>query len=79
MLIAVKNYMTRQGVTSLQQLALHFQVEPDAMRGMLEHWIRKGRVRRQAACHRSACSGCDPAVTECYWWVEPETPPPDGP
>ncbi len=79
MLIAVKNHMAGRGITSLRELALHFQVDPDVMRGMLEHWLRKGRVRRQAACHHSACCGCDPAVTECYWWVEPETPPPDGP
>lgn len=74
MLIAVKNHMAKRGVTSLQELALHFQVEPDAMRSMLEHWIRKGRVRRQAACHHTACCGCNPAMTECYWWVDPEAP-----
>ncbi len=34
----------------------HLDADPEAVRGMLEHWMRKGRVRRHLA--GAACGGC---------------------
>ena len=54
----------------LADIALHFQVEPDAARGMLEIWERKGRIVRTkatASCGAS-CTECDSAATEIYIW-----------
>lgn len=57
----------------MRDLALHFQVEPEAVRGMLEHWIRKGKVRRDAACPPcgSGCCNCASDLTEIYLWNGP--------
>jgi len=70
MLVDVRNYLTDRGRASLRDLAWHFQVEPDAMRGMLEHWIRKGKVTREPTCRPcgSGCCACDPELTEFYLW-----------
>jgi hypothetical protein len=67
----LRRYLQQRGQASLTDIAYHLDAEPDAIKGMLEHWIRKGRVRRHeagAAC--SGCSKCDAAKMEVYEWVE---------
>jgi len=67
----ISDYLQQRGQATLTDIALHFDTPPDAVRGMLETWVRKGRVRRQlisAACG-SSCNRCDPAATEIYQWI----------
>jgi len=67
----IRRYLERRGQASLADLALHFDSDPDALRGMLKVWIRKGRVSKgtaTAACGSSCCR-CDPASTELYTWL----------
>lgn len=67
----IKRYLQERGQATLADIATHFDAPPDAVRGMLETWIRKGRVARHqanAACG-SSCSQCDPAATEIYVWL----------
>ena len=70
----VRDYLQERGQVSLQDLALHFDSDPEALRGMLEHWIRKGRVsrRKAAASCGSSCTQCDPASVELYVWRDSE-------
>ncbi|MGD8908845.1 MAG: FeoC-like transcriptional regulator [Chromatiales bacterium] len=66
----VRDYLLERGQATLADLALHFDTEPAAMRGMLDQWVRKGRVERrrvEAACGTS-CNRCDPAAMELYVW-----------
>ncbi len=73
----VKSYLVQRRQATLSDIALHFDSDPDAVRGMLELWIRKGRVRRQAltaSCGQS-CGSCDPATTEIYLWVDDQALP----
>lgn len=66
----IKQYLREHKRATLQNLALHFDMELDAMRGMLEHWIRKGKVRRQIvknAC--KGCSECNSSEIEFYEWI----------
>lgn len=68
----IKRYFKQQKCLALQDLALHFDTHPDAMRGMLEHWIRKGKLRKEVVrqgCTCSGCSKCDSASLEMYEWV----------
>jgi len=72
----LRDYLRQRGQASLQDLARHFDAEPEALRGMLEHWIRKGQVCRQRAggpCG-SGCTQCDPATLEIYLWGTEEAP-----
>jgi len=66
----IRNYMQQHGQVSLADIALHFDVEPDAVRGMLDIWIRKGKVHRRSATSScgTSCSQCDTAATEIYVW-----------
>jgi hypothetical protein len=76
MLVAIRDYIARRGLVSLQELSMHFQVEAEAMREMLAHWLRKGKLQRHAA--GSACGGCsgscNSAVTEFYRWTRAACP-----
>jgi hypothetical protein len=68
----IRRYLRQRGQASLADIALHLDIDPDALRGMLEVWMRKGKVRRQlatASCG-SSCSQCQSAATEIYTWIE---------
>ncbi len=68
----VRDYLKERGQASLQELALRFDTDPDALRGMLVHWIRKGRVSRRSAATScgNKCTQCDPASVEFYVWTD---------
>ena len=66
----IRDYLEEKGEATLSDVALHFDITPDAARGMLEVWMRKGKVSRRsvsASCG-SSCNQCDPAATEVYAW-----------
>ena len=72
----IKNYLQQRGQASLGDIALHFKSDPDAVRGMLDVWIRKGKVIKQtstASCG-SSCQQCEPATTEIYVWARKDMP-----
>ncbi|MCU7905176.1 MAG: FeoC-like transcriptional regulator [Candidatus Thiodiazotropha sp. (ex Epidulcina cf. delphinae)] len=66
----IREFLLKRGQATLAEIALHVDAEPDAVRGMLQQWVRKGRIEQrkvEAACG-SSCNRCDPAVTELYVW-----------
>ena len=66
----VRDYLSGRGQATLAEIALHVDSEPEAVRGMLERWVSKGRVERrkvEAACGTS-CNRCDQASMELYIW-----------
>ncbi|WP_299726536.1 FeoC-like transcriptional regulator [uncultured Endozoicomonas sp.] len=72
MLIAIRDYLKEQKVCSLADLSVKFKTTPEAMRGMLSHWLRKGQVICESpqcftAC-KKGCVSCDPAELEIYRW-----------
>lgn len=69
-LATLRHYLQERGEASLQEIALYLESDPDAVRGMLELWLRKGRVARRkldGACGGSCCK-CPAEVTELYSW-----------
>ena len=72
----IKHYLQQRGQATLADISTHFETSADAMRGMPETWVRKGRINRHlanASCG-SSCSKCNPASTEIYEWVGPGRP-----
>ncbi|MGR8979589.1 MAG: FeoC-like transcriptional regulator [Gammaproteobacteria bacterium] len=68
----VRNYLIDQRRVALIDLANHFGVDADALRGMLDKWIRKGSLRKLpsgTACGTNCCK-CDPASIEIYEWID---------
>jgi hypothetical protein len=72
-LIQVKRYLMQAKQATLTSLCLLFQAEPETMRCLLHHLVRKGCVRiceRKLACG-SSCFKCPVANTiESYEWVD---------
>lgn len=68
---AVKRYLAERKIAPLNDIALHFDMDPDAVRGVLELWIRKGRVRchRSEGCQSGCCGNCDEHIKEVYEWI----------
>lgn len=68
MLIDIRDFICARGVCSLYELSTHFKTSPDAMRGMLSHWERKGRVvQEQSGCSKG-CVSCSEEHLEMYRW-----------
>jgi len=71
MLSELREYLRSSGQAAVIDIAYHFDTEPDVVRGMLEHWIRKGKVRKLpegTACGGN-CHGCAPETVEVYEWI----------
>ena len=71
----IRHYLQQRGQATLADIALHFDADPNAVRGMLNVWIRKNKVHKKmatASCGGS-CTQCDPAATEIYVWTESTT------
>lgn len=71
-LSALKNYLSERKIVPLNDIAVHFDSDPDALRGMLDHWIRKGRVRlhQEEGCQAKCCGGCSShGSKEFYEWL----------
>lgn len=69
-LLDIKNYLVAQKTVNLQELSLHFCYDPETMRGMMAHWIRKGKVsvRKPPGCG-VRCTQCKPEYAEEYCWM----------
>jgi putative ferrous iron transport protein C len=70
-LLDVRDYLQAHRQAGLNDLARHFDSNPDAMRGMLEIWVAKGRIRH---CPAFACAGCavncSSAPGDSYEWMD---------
>ncbi len=68
----VRDYLKQRGQCTLSDIALHFDTDADAVRGMLDIWVRKGKVEKRSATAScgTSCQSCDPAATEVYFWCD---------
>jgi len=68
----IKQYLMKHKRVTLGDLARHFDIEPEAMKGMLGQWIRKGKVIKsdvQAGCGKTCGKCCDGTAMEIYAWT----------
>lgn len=67
----IRTYLKEKKTVTLNELVIHFDIEADALRGMLAKWINKGKLRQLPVgdgCG-SSCTKCDPSLTEFYEWL----------
>lgn len=70
-LIQVRDYLRTHGQAPLRDMALTFDMEPDALKPLLEHWVDKGWVEKLpkgTACG-GGCNACAPESIEIYSWI----------
>lgn len=68
----LRTFMRSHRRVVLADLVNHFDMDADALRGMLSKWISKGKVKKlspEPACGTQCCK-CDPSLTEIYEWLE---------
>jgi putative ferrous iron transport protein C len=65
----LQQYLRQHQTTTLDELARHFAIEPDALRGMLSQLVRKGRVRQLETKKCGKCHSCAPETLELYEWI----------
>jgi hypothetical protein len=67
-LYAVLNAIEQaDGPISLSRLSRDLSIEPAALQGMVDFWVRKGRLRVQdgGACSAGGCGGCKVGPDGC--------------
>jgi|JFJP01.1.fsa_nt_gi predicted ArsR family transcriptional regulator len=69
----LQEYFRSRSPTSLEEIANHFQCEPEALRGMLAQLIRKGRIQKLDGKNCGDCHSCKPESLELYEWVKPHS------
>lgn len=70
-LIELKQYLMKVRMATLTNLCAMFKTDPENIRCLLQHWIRKGKVRqclKKPACG-TQCFQCPANSTEMYEWV----------
>ncbi len=77
MLLKVKDHLQLVGAATLTDLARKFDVPESVMQGMMEQWIRKGRVLMKnegITCDSGSCGGCTQSGCAAnyikYYWLE---------
>lgn len=60
MLLQIRDYISRQGVVSTQQLTREFCLDLPALQPMLDVWLGKGVIKKcqESGSCRSACFKC---------------------
>jgi putative ferrous iron transport protein C len=72
-LTELKQFFQANKVTTLNELAMHFDTNSNAIRDMLEIWIKKGKLRK---VEDTALGGCGKCYTckmiedEIYEWLD---------
>jgi hypothetical protein len=77
----IRSYLAGRRRVSLSDIAIHFGIDEQAMRGMLTTFERKGQVRRIGGTACGSCCGCATSAVESYEWIGPAaraTQAPDG-
>lgn len=76
-LVDIRHYLVHYHTATLNELAIHFDTDPESIRSMLQIWINKGKIKKlpvQTGCG-GGCSQCRCFLGESYQWVvETETP-----
>jgi putative ferrous iron transport protein C len=67
----LRDYLQQQRRVALKDMELRFNIDADALRGMLAKWVNKGVVKKlpTGTLCDSGCCQCDPALTEIYEWI----------
>ncbi len=67
----LQQYLRDRTKVSMSELQLHFGIEPDPLRDILDRLIRKGRVLREDGKLCDGCRSCASEAIEFYEWVQP--------
>lgn len=68
----IQKFIADNKRASIADLKIHFRMDSDALRGILNRLIRKGRISKIAEAKKcGGCHSCGDDATEIYVWVNP--------
>ena len=69
-LLNIRDYIKAAGSAPVRDLALHFKISHDDAQAMIEHWVKKGNVRKlpPGSLCQGGCRSCDPDSIDIYEW-----------
>lgn len=72
-LLELKEYLQNRDIVSINDLSIHFKASSETLEPMLEHWVRKGKLRKETAesscgVKHSSCS-CGRSRDVWYQWT----------
>ncbi|MEO0968563.1 MAG: FeoC-like transcriptional regulator [Cyanobacteria bacterium J06639_18] len=66
----LQQFFSQHQKVSLADLQLHFRIDADALRQILNRLIRKGRIRKMEDTRKcGGCHSCADEAIEFYEWV----------
>ncbi|WP_252179770.1 FeoC-like transcriptional regulator [Endozoicomonas sp. 4G] len=71
-MLSIRDFLAEKGVCTLAEVSQHFQVDPEAMKGMLGHWVRKGKLVEERSGCKQGCVSCKPEQLIVYRWLNPD-------
>ncbi|WOG30201.1 FeoC-like transcriptional regulator [Endozoicomonas sp. 8E] len=69
MLLLIRDFLSEKGICTLAELSQHFEVDPEAMKAMLSHWVRKGKVVEESSGCKQGCVSCGSEQLIVYRWL----------
>lgn len=69
----LREYLQIHRRVALKDMAYRFDMDPEAIRGMLNKWIVKGKVVKfidEAPSCASGCGKCENCQDEIYQWID---------
>lgn len=71
MLLALRDFIKKVKIASIEQLSREFHVSTDALEPMLDIWINRGVVKKQvnATCNSVSCFACGIKNLAYYQWI----------
>ncbi len=66
----LKEYVKSHPQVSLTDIAIHFDADPEAVKGMLDFWIRKGKIKHYSSDNvcGGSCSCNQKSNNDLYEW-----------
>ncbi len=66
----LKEYVKSHPQVSLADISIHFDAEPEAVKGMLDFWIRKGKIKHYSSDNvcGGSCSCSQKSNNDLYEW-----------
>lgn len=68
----IKHYIQHHQTVPESALLAHFQLDTDALAGMIEYLVAQGHVRRVSAnaCDTGSCGSCQQKEAAYYHWQD---------
>lgn len=68
----IKQYLKLHGQATLADMSLHFKSSPEALQGMLDVWVKKGKIITYQANNSCGekCGSCHASKSTVYVWTD---------